>query len=135
MGGGRAGGTLPLSSGPSSLAGWSQAQSAGVSAAMPCAIRALSHCGLGAPNSHDASTARQTLGRTGWMLQRERTPISASSATHRGSACEVPRITRSWRRKGSVSSRGTTPPSPGSASDQWKPIRKWAQQAPQVRQG
>lgn len=98
-------------------------------------MRALSHCGLGTPNSHDASTARQTLGRTGWMLQRERTPISASRAMQRGFACELPRITRSCRRNGSVSSIGTVPPSPGSASDQWKLIRKWAQQAPQVRQG
>ena len=98
-------------------------------------MRALSHCGLATPNSHDASTARHTLGRTAWMLQRERTPISASSATQRGADCDVPCITRSWRRNGSVSSIGTMPPSPGSASDQWKLIRKWAQQAPQVRQG
>lgn len=69
------------------------------------------------------------------MLQRERTPISASSAMQRGDSCEVPRITRSWRRSGSVSSMGTWPPSAGSASDQWKLIRKWAQQAPQERQG
>lgn len=98
-------------------------------------MRALSHCGLATPNSQDASTARHTLGRTGWMLQRERTPISASSATQRGLACAVPRIASSWRRSGTVSSGGTTPPMPGSASDQWKLIRKWAQQAPQVRQG
>ena len=98
-------------------------------------MRALSHWGLATPNSHDASTARQTLGRTGWMPQRERTPISATSATQRGDACEVPRITRSWRRSGSVSAMGTTPPRSGSASDQWKLIRKWAQQAPQDRQG
>ena len=98
-------------------------------------MRALSHCGLGAPNSHEASTSRHTLGRTGWMPQRERTPISASSATQRGAACDVPRITRSWRRNGSVKTMGTMPPKSGSASDQWKLIRKWAQQAPQLRQG
>ena len=98
-------------------------------------MRALSHCGLAAPNSHDAGTSRQTLGRCGWIVQRERTPMSASRATQRGDACEVPFITRSWRRSGSVSSGATWPPMAGSASDQWKLIRKWAQQAPQVRQG
>ena len=44
-------------------------------------------------------------------------------------------MTRSCRRSGSVRSIGTVPPSEASASDQWKLIRKWAQQAPQVRQG
>ena len=98
-------------------------------------MRALSHCGLAAPDSQDAGTSRHTLGRCGWIEQRERTPISASRAMQRGDSCEVPFITRSWRRIGSVSSGGTVPPRAGSASDQWKLIRKWAQQAPQVRQG
>jgi acyl-CoA synthetase (AMP-forming)/AMP-acid ligase II len=61
--------------------------------------------------------------------------MSASSATQRGLGCDVPRITRSCVRSGSVSSNGTIPPSAGSASDQWKLTRKNAQQAPQVRQG
>lgn len=142
IGGGSAGGVCPpsfgLSSGwpSSSFAGVSMpCQSAGVSGARPCAMRALSHCGLGAPNSHDAATSRHALGRRGWIVQRERTPISASRAMQRGAPCEVPFIARSCRRRGSVSSGGTVPPRAGSASDQWSATRKWAQQAPQARQG
>lgn len=127
IGGGTTGGALPLSSGlPSaSLAAASRPrQWAGVSAGKPWARRARSHWGLACPNSHDAGTAAQTLGRTGWMLQRERTPISASRAMQRGAACAVPRIAHSWLRSGSVSATGTMPPSVGSASDQWKAMRK-----------
>src|SRR5690606_37557752 len=75
----------PLSSGcgPSLSAASRQRQSAGVSGARPWAARARSHWGLAWPYSHEASTSRQTLGRWGWMVQREYTPMSASSATQR----------------------------------------------------
>ena len=78
-------GLLGLSSGCSlSLAGASrQRQSAGVRAGMPCAMRERSHCELARPNSQEASTSRQTEGRRGWMVQREYSPMRASSATQR----------------------------------------------------
>ena len=53
----------------------------------------------------------------------------------RGLRAQVPRITARCASNVSVSSRGTVPPSAGSASDQWKDTRKAAQQAPQDRHG
>ena len=38
-------------------------QSSGVNGASPCATRALSHCALGAPDSHEGATSRHTEGR------------------------------------------------------------------------
>src|SRR5574344_163612 len=85
--------SLPLSSGlPSpSLLAVNHGQSAGVSSGRPCRARALAHCALYLPCSQEASTSRQTLGRLGWMVQREYLPISQSSATQRTGAEWVPR--------------------------------------------
>lgn len=91
-------------------------------------MRERSHWSLGIAGasgigSHDACTARQGEGRCGWMVQRLCTPISASSAMQRGCGCDVPRMTRSCWRSGSVRAMGTVPPSVGSVSDQWKATR------------
>src|SRR5690606_13465496 len=102
-------GLLPLSSGWSSSlsAGSRQRQSERVNGARPWAMRARSHCELATPNSQEASTSRHTDGRLGWMLQREYTPISASSATQRIGGASVPCMHSRCVSRRSVSAAGT----------------------------
>jgi hypothetical protein len=95
-----------------------------VSAGSPCARRALSHCALASPDSHDAATSRHACGRSEWIVQALRTPMSASSASQRGCLVQqVPRIATWWPSMRSVISGGTRPPSDGSASDQCRLTR------------